>query len=335
MFSNDLRLEILTAAQKGELNTIELLLTKHPELLSARTTTGGSTLLHLAAVAGHEDVCNMLLKRGHETNPVNKQGKTPYQLAKTESIKSWLVAWHQDYLCGKYLDANKIKIEPKPFIGKFTEEILVMKEADFLSYIEDIDKNILQDLDHLCAATIPAANKDSDDKTKYNYTFTTIFREDIFMIPYFGDVSVMHENEQMNVQKQSLNESNHPFNFINAVSNTRALFEVNAFMASSEQAIRRYPFLGEYPRINDAPEIMEAKKIFIAFNLVGGFCCFFPKCSEEVQNEFKQDEVFQNLPPDIKTILDKPNSIKNLLIYKEMQDKYGIKKNNNINTIKK
>ena len=146
-------LAILQATQDGRIETIQKMLGEHPELIHVRTSTKNSSLLHIAAERGHEKICNILLESGHYTNPIDKDGKTPYQRAKSSDIKSILVSKHQNLLCKKYFSAGSIKVLPKNYIRTTTEEVLVMNDADFLKFMQALQPYNLLDFHFLSAMT--------------------------------------------------------------------------------------------------------------------------------------------------------------------------------------
>jgi len=60
--------QLFDAARNGDIVTLVALLGKHPEKLHVRTTPHGQSLLHLAALAGHLAVVDLLLARGLDVN---------------------------------------------------------------------------------------------------------------------------------------------------------------------------------------------------------------------------------------------------------------------------
>lgn len=329
-FYNDNRLATLEAAQQGDIDTIRELLTKTPELIKSTTSTKHSSLLHIAAERGHEAICKLLLELGHCTNPVDIEGKTPYQRAKSPEIKSLLATKHKDFLCQKYFNASSVEFPQKDFITNVTEEILVLNENDFLQFVQSKIPGILQECTFLSAATFLQFEKDTHSSGRFIGKLTTLFREDILMLPYYGDVLVIHENEQVHQNKEFLDLANKVSDHGKAINMLKNLIESRAFITSSAKGIELFPFLAEYPRKEDTAEIVEAKKIFIAFNLIGGCLEYFPQCSEEHQNNLKELNEYKRIIHDAGHILANPKSIENMCIFGEMNNKYGLNKTNTL-----
>jgi ankyrin repeat protein len=68
------------AARDGQLKKLEVLLKRHPELVSSKDFDG-NTPLHLAASNGHTDVAQLLFTNGAEINAQDNIGMTPLDMA--------------------------------------------------------------------------------------------------------------------------------------------------------------------------------------------------------------------------------------------------------------
>ncbi len=71
---------IQDAAQDGDLGRVKLLLKGNPALASSKDDSG-ETALHMAAMAGHKGVVEILLAHGADVNAKDKNGDTPLRLA--------------------------------------------------------------------------------------------------------------------------------------------------------------------------------------------------------------------------------------------------------------
>ena len=94
----DPRIRILKAVQNNEQPLVEALLQENEVLIHAKTTTRGSSLLHIAATQGHLVLCDLLCFYQHPTNPIDNEGQTPYQRAQSAEIKELLRNHHMTYL---------------------------------------------------------------------------------------------------------------------------------------------------------------------------------------------------------------------------------------------
>src|SRR5437016_71583 len=96
-FDDKSRLAILTAVNNKEFDRVVDLLESNPALIHAKSTSGKGSLLHFAAQQDAFEICCLLLEKKHETNPVNINGKTPYQIAKSPEIKQLLKEEHSKW----------------------------------------------------------------------------------------------------------------------------------------------------------------------------------------------------------------------------------------------
>ncbi|KAI8951873.1 WD40 repeat-like protein [Xylaria longipes] len=71
---NKKKLTIWAATEQGDLATVSTLLDSGEDVNQSRRTSGGETLLHLAAKSGHFEICKTFLKRGADINLVGPRG---------------------------------------------------------------------------------------------------------------------------------------------------------------------------------------------------------------------------------------------------------------------
>lgn len=323
------RLLILKAAQNNDIGTITKLLNETPSLINAKTTTAGLSLLHLAAEAGHYEVCELLLGEGHETNPINKAGKTPWQCAKSIEIQSLLVNAHTDYLCNKFYTSLNIPKPDKPFISSL-ERIIQCKDK---SEYSQIPMNTLGNHSFGFTMLRPAPYSSSGT----DYGLVTVFRTDILMTPYYGELLVIHENEQaIQMIEKLANSKNGLFGNKEKFDMTCLhAFEVRAFTRFVSCGLKLYPFLYDYPANSDRADIAEAKKMFITFGL-GGLASYLQTSTEQQMTCFKQLEDFDLVLQHLQNTISKKNSKKNGLIANQMESKFCSEEPSNItnNSIK-
>jgi len=72
--------DIFSAAAKGEITQIKLLLKAQPELVNEKDGRGG-TPLHIAAYRGHNEIIDLLISKGADVNQKDNYGYTPLHLA--------------------------------------------------------------------------------------------------------------------------------------------------------------------------------------------------------------------------------------------------------------
>jgi len=68
------------AVENGYMRIVELML-KNEKALGDKDEHSGKTLLHLAALNGHQKLCNFLISKGLKVNSMDKYGKTPLHYA--------------------------------------------------------------------------------------------------------------------------------------------------------------------------------------------------------------------------------------------------------------
>jgi ankyrin repeat protein len=78
--------EIRDAAWNGDLAKVQVLLKRHPDLASSKSSKGG-TPLHWAAAGGHKDVAELLLANGADVDAKDDNGVTPLYTAATKGYK--------------------------------------------------------------------------------------------------------------------------------------------------------------------------------------------------------------------------------------------------------
>ena len=312
----DPRIRILKAVQNNEQDTVEHLLRSNPSLINAKTTTKGSSLLHIAAERGYANICGLLNHYKHETNPVDNEGQTPYQRAQSPEVKSLLVDQHMDYLSHTFYTSLQIPTPNKPFINSIERKIIVLDKIEF----SRLPMNPLGSSAFGFTQFRPAP----DARSNRDFALLTIFRQDILMTPYYGELLVIHENEQA-------------IQFIEELSNTQqglygpvtpipidefTRFETRSYLKFISSALALYPFLKEYPQEDDKQDITEAKKMFLAFGLVG-LVDYFNKCTPK-QMHYLQTKMkcFDSVIQHVNKIICTENVVKNLAIADEMNSKY-------------
>ena len=248
LFSDAPRLQILSAVQTGETQKILNLLNQNPDLIHARTKSRDSSLLHISAERAHEEICDLLLQKGHITNPVDNDGLTPYQRTTSKIIKNKLVIAHKDYLCNKYYSKEVAKVHTT-----------VMDPSHFSEFIATRCGNNMENR----VFGITNLRKFDINNKNEPYSITIIFREDILMKPYYGDLLVIHEHEQA---VQSLELINNPEPKIE-LRDRHPRFEARACIASIGTSMENYAFFKEILSKEDRFDIAEAKKLFITFAL--------------------------------------------------------------------
>jgi ankyrin repeat protein len=72
---------IFDAVKNGDVATVQKLLTEKPDLANQRDTAFGASLLHWAALRGHDSVVELLLAKGANPRAANDNGETPLQVA--------------------------------------------------------------------------------------------------------------------------------------------------------------------------------------------------------------------------------------------------------------
>ena len=323
------RLLILKAALNNDINTVTKLLILDPTLINAKTTSTASSILHIAAEAGHLEICDLLLERGHETNPVNKVGKTPYQCTKLVEIQSLLVNAHTDYLCNTFFTSANMPMPNKPFITSLQYIIQCKGKSEYSQmYMNNLGS-------HSFGFTMlrPAPNSTSGT----DYGIVTVFRTDILMTPYYGELLVIHENEQAIQFTEKLANSKNGFYGDREKFDMTVLpqFECRAFIKFLSCGLKSYPFLHDYPQKQDTPDIIEAKKMFIIFG-VGGFKSFLKSCNHQQLEYLKTLEDYSLVMDFVKKVSHKQNNGKNITINNEMQSKYTAEEpsNNTTHTMK-
>ena len=323
------RLLILKAALNNDINTVTKLLMGDAALINAKTTSTGSSILHIAAEAGYLEICELLLEKGHETNPVNKAGKTPYQCTKSIDIQSLLVNAHTDYLCNKFFTSSKISMPNKPFITSLQSIILCKDKSEY----SQMYMNTLGSHSFGFTMLRPAPNSTSGT----DYGIVTVFRTDILMTPYYGELLVIHENEQAIQFIEKLANSENGFYGDREKFDMTDLpqFECRAFIKFLSCGLKSYPFLNNYPQKQDTPDIIEAKKMFIIFG-VGGFKSFLKSCNLQQLEYLKSLEDYSLVMDFVNKVSHKKHNGINETINTAMQSKYTAEEpSNNTNpTIK-
>jgi len=265
MFDEEQRLQILRAVQAEKKDEVEQLLLQTPSLIQAQSKTAGQSLLHVAVQTGNTELCKFLLDSGHETAPTDKRGETPYQIAKKPCIKNLIACAHTKVLCDKLYTVSKRTIPQKSFIVDIEREITTAPNAIFFNRVAHLNT----DSDNFGVTAIsPMDNK--------KYKLWTLFREEAIMIPYYGELLVVHENEQAN-QILDLIAGSADASAVNQGMNIN-LFETRSYLKGISYILNRYPFLEGYPLESDHPNISFAKKLIISFAF-NGVKMYHRKCT--------------------------------------------------------
>ena len=115
-----------TATSKGSREIVEVLVqyVSHDKLndfINAKTTSSGITSLHVAAKNGFLEIVKSLLKHGATYNIENKEGKTPLNLSKDQSVTGLLKLVEElfrDAKKGNVEIINKLRaVEPDEFLA--------------------------------------------------------------------------------------------------------------------------------------------------------------------------------------------------------------------------
>lgn len=315
---DEIRLAILSATQQGNLAEIIRLLDKDPALLQSKTTSTGSSLLHIAAERGHDDVCNELLNRGHDTNPLDKNDRTPYQRAEKDSIKRLLANKHCDYLINKYFSARLIPAPNFPHIKNISANYAVLSLIDFFDLFKSRGFST-DDAVSKFAVTIMRHEKNVVATDALDYIVSVYFREDFLMQPFYGDLLVIHENEQAKQQFELLHDGVKNVNQVSQRELNR--FETRSYLTIIARALEMFPFLANYPTESDSPAIKEAKKMFIRFTLCD-FALYYQLCNEQQIAYLQRLKDYDRVTDFVTEMISKKNSPKYTAISEEMTQKY-------------
>ncbi len=308
-FFEDNRLAILNACESNDANTVILLLTQEPKLIRAATKTKGFSLLHVAADKDNLTLCTLLLENGHETNCVDKEGQTPYHKAKSQDVKQCLAQAHLKFLCLKYFLASK---NPR------MSPCVVHSREKFAQFVFSLGEHAMASSAFALTRVNPTALIESSN----NPCLTSYFREDILMTPYYGDLLVIHENEQALQNLEYVHQIDNgklaPETFRKALITDHAYIECRAYLKFLSKGLELFSFLQEYPRKDDAPHIAEAKKMFITFG-VAGFAAYYQQCTDDQITRLNQLPMFGEIISHAVKTVSKNNSAKNKAIAAEMQ----------------
>ena len=308
----ELSSQMLKATLLGQTTEVERLLTLDKNLINAKTSAKQESLLHIAAARGHHELCHVLIQNGHTTNPVDLEGRTPYQRAKTDEIKSMLVELHMQHLFRTYFISDSIPNPKRDFVQSLNREIQIISKSEAAAHP-------LMQLELGFASTALSPPADG------HYELITIFREDILMTPYYGELLVIHENEQVEQFLNLLSNSKTGFSEAERFpSEEMVRLEVQAYCKFISSGFRLFPFLKDYPLQSDRPDVALAKKMFIAFALTG--CAdYIQNCSPEQIQLVRQLGSFEEVTNHIEKTMCKRNAARNTAICDEMISIYSIK----------
>lgn len=151
---------------------------------------------------------------------------------------------------------------------------------------------------------------------------TSHFRADILMTPYYGELLVIHENEQalqhLEYVHQIDNGRLEPEMFRKILIADQAYIECRAYLKFLAEGLNLFPFLREYPKKDDAPHVAEAKKMFINF-AVAGFGVYYQQCTEDQLTRLHQFPNFAAIVSHAAKTISVNNSKKNIALEAEMQ----------------
>jgi len=270
IFYDEKRLEVLKAAVKGDCQKIEDLLKDYPQLIAARTTTTQSTMLHLAAKNGRNEVCKFLISRGHDINPVDKDEKTPLQTATEHGHQGTMLILRFVGLAKQYYAAlvNEIK-NNNPKIQVAVDPISPVEHIrsyglDRLSVAPDSTVYSVMGTTNLYSPQKARALGRWPNVAPNRAILSTILRYDIADIPYYSDILILKEHALATLLvKPYLDSPNLAIKDIEP--NQYNQYKACAYVIAVNKAIELYPFLKiPYPSAGDTSEQIEAKKLFIA-----------------------------------------------------------------------
>ncbi len=316
MFSNTDRLAILAAAQEKNIGEVSGLLDRNADLIKAKTTSQGLSLLHFAAENDDKVLCEFLLEKGHAINPVALNGLTPYQKTNSAEIKEMLSEAHCNALCDKYFSASDISLPDLPYISAFEEDIEILDKDELSKEAAGVE--------NLADGTTYALTYISRiEGNESSYRLVTLFREDMLMLPYYGDMMVIHENEQVKQLKEFLAQANSASLFDEIVKANISQMEARAFMTTAARGIELFPFLVEPLKDSDAPEVQEVKKMFIANTLYAGLMTHLSECTSEQQNNLRELPYFTETITHSSKVITNKNHAAIQALWEELKAKYN------------
>lgn len=296
------------AVLAGDEPSVRAMLDETPKLI--RTKIGGNSLLHTAVVNEHEPICRLLLEKGHITNPVNDAGKTPYQCATSVGIKQLLLDHHKIALSDEYCTASKISIE------------LQVKSRDAFQLGNDHGQIIF--------ACSWLGYRNSEQDPEIRPYIEIIFREDILMTPYYGELLVIHEDTQAiqltNMHNRFVKNSTPYEERVKIITSTQNFREAQAYLTFVGQGLKLFPFLREFPKEDDRPDIAEAKKMFLVFG-VNELIGYFKSCTEEDKHTLGELPHFGPVIEYATRVLPKGSGDPKAAIWSEMSREMYVKYN--------
>lgn len=320
------RLRALKAVQNNDIKLIEALLISNPELIKAKTISTGASLLHIATERGLLEMCDFLLENNHETNPVDKNGKTPYQSAKSPEMQALLVDGHKAYLLNKFYTSSNI---PTPNVSCLDSLARIVQVIDRSKY-KNLPMNTMGDKSFGVTSIRPAPGARSEKEL----CLVTIFRTDILMTPYYGELLVIHENEQAIQFIERLHAGQHPKKRIDS---EMCQIEARAFIKFVASGLELYPFLKNYPEQSDTPDVVEAKKMFLSFGLVS-LTDYINDCTDQQVDSLQLLKDYEIVTLHTNSVLNEKNRFRNTKIYNEASSKYTseerVEKTNSFNANK-
>ncbi|MCD6027664.1 MAG: Ankyrin repeat (3 copies) [Solimicrobium sp.] len=318
---DELRLTLFKAVLNGNEQEAKNVLDTFPDLIHAKTKTGNKSLLHIASANGHESICRLLLEKGHESNPVSDSGKTPYSCTNNKTIRFLLAQHHKNILCEKFYTFNKT-----------SESVYAADQQDFKEVLNLTSPGLKENATIAFSSMSPCTSTEHITELPH---IVTVFREQELMMPYFGELLMVHENEFVeNLSKlaDSFIEKKTPLaERIEVNQSSFHLFKSYAYSKSISYGIERFPFLRDLPEESDRPDIAEAKKMFLAFQ-AGRLLQHSGLCSREQYHFLKtQSLLFQSTMPfvldylgacDLKINDDNTKSTRCIKISEEISLKY-------------
>jgi len=316
-FSEENRRALCSAVFNKDEKKVRTLLDQMPDLINAQPKTeAGNSLLHIAALNNDKSMCQLLFDKGHETNLVNEKGETPYQLAKQKATRQLLVARHKEALCIELYT-----------VSKTSDLVQVVSCRNFSRFLKTLPQHTYANT-RISIFSFTTLNVSAFfDNQESVRRIKTYLREKIFMMPFYGELIVRHENDEAELLIQLSNHcAAQKGALIAAMETTKRMFlvqDICYFHRLLVKAIKVFPSAGEQIEQSDTPDSIEMKKMFIAF-VVHPLVTHFFACPEADKNFI--NEHFSSVASDIESQLQKYGHDRGFIdrIHKEMCSKLAL-----------
>jgi len=137
------------AAQRGQLERLQELLTNSTEYNKNSQDTAGNSLLHWAAGAGREEVMKWLISEGCQLNPTNNLGDTPLHRAVWRNqlgAVQVLIAAGADLIPSNATGKRPTDLVRQDDIGRTLHDAIAISDANGdLLYDSDEDGSVSSD----------------------------------------------------------------------------------------------------------------------------------------------------------------------------------------------